>query len=121
MKFRSGFVAIVGRPNVGKSTLLNKLVGQKIAITSPVAQTTRHRIKGVLTRTNGQVVFLDTPGFSKPLDHLGTLLTREGEAALSEADAVLFVVDGSNPPGKGDEWIAEQLKQAKKFVVVAVN
>ncbi len=119
--FRSGFAALLGRPNVGKSTLLNRLVGQKIAITSPVAQTTRHRIKGVVTTEKGQVVFLDTPGFSKPLDKLGTYLTDESLAALSEADVFLMVVDVSQPPGKGDEWVATQIRETGKFVLLVLN
>lgn len=119
--FRSGFVALIGRPNVGKSTLLNRLVGQKIAITSPVAQTTRHRIKGVVTSEKGQVVFLDTPGFSKPLDKLGNYLSEESLAALSEADAFIMVVDISQPPGKGDTWVSEQLMATGKFVLLVLN
>lgn len=119
--FRSGFVALLGRPNVGKSTLLNRLVGQKIAITSPVPQTTRHRIKGVVTTTKGQAVFLDTPGFSKPLDQLGTYLTDESIAALSEADLFMLVVDASLPPGKGDQWVADQIRETGKFVVLVLN
>lgn len=119
--YRSGFVALLGRPNVGKSTLLNRLVGQKIAITSPVPQTTRHRIKGVVSNEKGQVIFLDTPGFSKPLDKLGTFLTDESLAALSEADAFLMVVDVSIPPGKGDEWVAAQIQATGKFVLLVLN
>ena len=107
MAYRCGFVALLGRPNVGKSTLLNRMVGFKIAIESPVAQTTRHRIKGVVTSDRGQIVFLDTPGFSKAVDKLGQYLTQEGEAALAEADAFVLVVDGSQPPGKGYEWVAQ--------------
>ncbi len=119
--FRSGFVALLGRPNVGKSTLLNRLVGQKIAITSPVAQTTRHRIKGVVTTEKGQIIFLDTPGFSKPLDKLGNYLTDESLAALSEADLFVMVVDASQPPGRGDEWVAAQIKETGKFVLLVLN
>jgi GTP-binding protein Era len=119
--YRSGFVALLGRPNVGKSTLLNRLVGQKIAITSPVPQTTRHRIKGVVSNEKGQVIFLDTPGFSKPLDKLGTFLTDDSLAALSEADAFLMVVDVSIPPGKGDEWVAAQIQATGKFVLLVLN
>jgi GTPase len=119
--FRSGFVALLGRPNVGKSTLLNRLVGQKIAITSPVAQTTRHRIKGVVTSEKGQIVFLDTPGFSKPLDKLGNYLTDESLAALSEADVFVMVADISQLPGKGDVWVAEQLKATGKFILLVLN
>jgi GTP-binding protein Era len=118
---RSGFVALLGRPNVGKSTLLNRMVGQKIAIESPVAQTTRHRIKGVVTLPKGQLVFLDTPGFSKPLDQLGEYLTQESFAALSEADAFVMVVDGTQAPGKGDAWVAEQIRKTGKFVVLVLN
>lgn len=122
--FSSGFVAILGRPNVGKSTLINQLVGQKIAITSPVAQTTRHRIKGVVTNAKGQIIFLDTPGFSKPLtqsDQLGGYLTQEGLAAISEADAYVLVVDATVPPGKGDAWVAEQLKGSNKPIILLLN
>lgn len=119
--YRSGFAALLGRPNVGKSTLLNRLVGQKIAITSPVAQTTRHRIKGVVSSEKGQIVFLDTPGFSKPLDKLGSFLTDESLAALSEADCFVMVVDVSLPPGKGDEWVASQIRETGKFVLLVLN
>lgn len=119
--FRSGFVALMGRPNVGKSTLLNRVVGQKIAITSPVAQTTRHRIKGVVTSEKGQIVFLDTPGFSKPLDKLGNYISDESMAALNEADLFVLVVDVSQPPGKGDLWVANQLRETGKFVVLVLN
>lgn len=119
--FRSGFVALLGRPNVGKSTLLNRVVGQKIAITSPVAQTTRHRIKGVVTSDKGQVIFLDTPGFSKPLDKLGNYLTDEGKAALSEADLFILVVDASQIPGRGDAWVAEQIRATGKFFILVLN
>lgn len=119
--FRSGFAALIGRPNVGKSTLLNRLVGQKIAITSPVAQTTRHRVKGVVTTAKGQIVFLDTPGFSKPLDSLGGYLTDEGMAALNEADVLLFVADLAQLPGKGDAWILEQIAPLQKPVFMILN
>lgn len=119
--YRSGFVALLGRPNVGKSTLLNQLIGQKIAIASPVAQTTRHRIKGVLTLEKGQMIFLDTPGFSKPLDSLGHYLTDEGRAALKEADVFVLVVDASQPPGKGDQWVAAQILETGKPMILALN
>ncbi len=125
MPFRSGFVALCGRPNVGKSTLLNRVVGQKIAITSSVAQTTRHRIKGVVTSDKGQVIFFDTPGFSKALDKLGEYLTTEGEAAIEEADAYVMVVDGGVIPGRGDEWVASMLIKKvlaeDKFLLCVVN
>lgn len=120
-RFRSGFVAILGRPNVGKSSMLNYMIGQKVAIESPVAQTTRHRIKGVVTTAKGQIIFLDTPGFSKPLDRLGQYLTQESLAALSEADLFMMVVDATMPPGKGDQWVADQIKGTGKFVLLVIN
>lgn len=119
--YRSGFVALIGRPNMGKSTLLNHLIGQKVAITSGVAQTTRHRIKGIINQKGGQIILLDTPGFSKPLDRLGEYLSQEAQAALSEADALMMVVDITQPPGKGDFWVAEQLKTSKKFILLVLN
>ncbi|MDH4378410.1 MAG: GTPase Era [Vampirovibrionales bacterium] len=126
MAFRSGFVSVVGRPNVGKSTLLNRLVGQKIAITSQVAQTTRHRIRGVITLPNeGQLVLMDTPGFSKPLDSLGELLVDESQAAIADADAYVIVVNGNELPGKGDAYVVTQVleKAAHKdaFILLAIN
>ncbi|MBK8190842.1 MAG: GTPase Era [Vampirovibrionales bacterium] len=120
-KFRSGFIALVGRPNVGKSTLLNRLVGEKIAIATPVAQTTRHRIKGVVTLDKGQLIFLDTPGFSKPLDSLGKYLCDEASAALADADAIAVVVDASQAPGKGDAWVCEQALKAGKPILLLLN
>lgn len=121
-RYRAGFVAIVGRPNVGKSTLMNALLGQKVAITSNRVQTTRTRIRGVLTMPGkGQIVFLDTPGFSKPLDKLGEFLTQEARFALEEAEVFLFVVDGSGMAGKGDQWLAEQLRATGRFVLLIVN
>ncbi len=120
--FRSGFVAIVGRPNVGKSTLMNALLGQKVAITSPRVQTTRFRIRGILTvPEKGQVVFLDTPGFSKPMDKLGEYLTAEAQQALEEAEAFMLVVDGSQPAGSGDAWLSEQLKATGKYCLLLIN
>jgi GTP-binding protein Era len=104
--FRSGFVALVGRPNVGKSTLLNALVGQKIAITSPVAQTTRNRLQGILTLPQAQLIFVDTPGIHKPHHRLGEILVHNAQAAMGAVDVVVVVVDGSQPAGKGDSFIA---------------
>jgi GTP-binding protein Era len=119
--YRSGFIAIVGRPNVGKSTLLNKLVGQKIAIVSSKAQTTRNRIRGVLSRDNAQVVFLDTPGIHKPLHLLGEQLVKSAVDTLSEVDLVLFLVDGRTSAGRGDRYVAELLSQVKKPVLLVMN
>jgi GTP-binding protein Era len=118
---RSGFVALIGRPNVGKSTLLNHLVGQKVAITSPVMQTTRHRIRGVITRPNAQLVVLDCPGFSKPVDTLGGYLVQEGSAALDEADVLALVMDITEPPGGGDLWLIEQVKRQNKPFILILN
>ncbi|MEO0852398.1 MAG: GTPase Era [Cyanobacteria bacterium J06648_11] len=104
--FRSGFVALVGRPNVGKSTLLNGLVGQKIAITSPTAQTTRNRLQGVLTLPHAQMIWVDTPGIHKPHHRLGEVLVQTARAAIQAVDVVALVADGSVPAGKGDRFIA---------------
>ncbi len=120
-QFRSGFVAIVGRPNVGKSTLLNKLIGQKIAIVSSKAQTTRHRIRGVFSRDDAQVVFLDTPGIHKPLHLLGEQLVKSAVDTLSEVDLVLFLVDGRTSAGRGDRYVAELVSQVKKPVLLVMN
>jgi GTPase len=119
--FKSGFVAIVGRPNAGKSTLMNRLIGQKVAITSLVAQTTRYRIKGVLHHARGQAILLDTPGFSKALDSLTHYLVEQAHAGLNEADVVMWVVDMTLPPGPGDAWMAGQIGKAGKPVILVLN
>lgn len=107
--FKSGFIAIIGRPNVGKSTLMNTLVGQKIAITSPVAQTTRNRLQGILTTSDAQLIFVDTPGIHKPHHQLGEVLVHNAKVAIQAVDVVLLVVDSSAPIGKGDRFIGELL------------
>ncbi|MEB3255099.1 MAG: GTPase Era [Synechococcaceae cyanobacterium] len=119
--FRSGFVALIGRPNVGKSTLLNQLVGEKVAITSPVAQTTRNRLRAILTTSDAQLVLLDTPGIHKPQHLLGERLVRSARTAIGEVDLVLLLVDGSVPAGRGDAFIVELLRQARTPVQVALN
>ncbi|MEM7770629.1 MAG: GTPase Era [Cyanobacteria bacterium P01_E01_bin.6] len=119
--FRSGFVAIIGRPNVGKSTLMNALVGQKIAITSPVAQTTRNRLQGILSTSDAQIIFVDTPGIHKPHHELGSVLVHNAKFAIQAVDVVLLVVDGSVPMGKGDRFIAELLKHDAPPVVLGLN
>lgn len=120
--FKSGFVAIIGRPNVGKSTLLNQILGQKIVITTDKAQTTRKRIKGILTTEKGQIVFIDTPGVHKPLNKLGEFLLDEAKVAVPDTDLILFLVDGSEPAGKGDKWIVENiLSQSKSPVLLVLN
>ena len=117
---KCGFVTILGRPNVGKSTLLNQILGQKIVITTDKAQTTRKRIKGILTESRGQIIFVDTPGVHRPLNKLGEFLLDEAKVAVPDADLVLFLVDGSEPAGKGDRWIVENLLKDIKIPVVMV-
>lgn len=120
-KMKSGFAAIIGRPNVGKSTLLNKVLGQKIVITTDKAQTTRKRIKGIYTTDEGQIVFIDTPGVHKPLNKLGEFLLDEAKIAVPDADVILFLVDGSEPAGKGDKWIAQNILQTEIPVIIVMN
>lgn len=119
--FKSGFVAIVGRPNVGKSTLMNHLIGQKIAITSPVAQTTRNRLQGILTTPEAQIIFVDTPGIHKPHHELGKVLVQNAKTAIKSVDLVLFVVDSSTEAGTGDRFILEILKKTNTPVVLGLN
>ena len=118
---KSGFVSIIGRPNVGKSTLLNQILGQKIVITTDKAQTTRKRIKGILTTDEGQIVFVDTPGVHKPLNKLGEFLLDEAKISVPDADVILFLVDGSDPAGKGDKWIAQNLLQTNIPIIIVMN
>mgnify|MGYP001146526712 FL=1 len=121
-EFKSGFAAILGRPNVGKSTLLNTILGQKIVIATDKAQTTRKRIKGIFTNDEGQIVFIDTPGIHKPLDKLGEFLIDEVKSSVPDADVILFLVDVSEPAGAGAKWIAENiLKDIKKPVIIVLN
>jgi GTP-binding protein Era len=117
----SGFVSVVGRPNVGKSTLVNGLVGEKVTITSDRPQTTRNTIRGVLTTDDSQLVFVDTPGLHKPRNALGARLNSLVEGSIVDADAVLFVLDATQPIGPGDRRIAERLAQTGTPVVVVVN
>ncbi|HEY9828278.1 MAG TPA: GTPase Era [Stenomitos sp.] len=120
-EFRSGFTALIGRPNVGKSTIMNRLVGQKVAITSAVAQTTRNRLRGILTRPDAQIIFVDTPGIHKPHHSLGEVLVKTAIASIDAVDLVLFVVDGSTPCGKGDQFIADLLNRAQTPVLLGIN
>ncbi|WP_010270260.1 GTPase Era [Paenibacillus senegalensis] len=119
--YRSGFVAIIGRPNVGKSTLLNQVIGQKIAIMSNKPQTTRNKIHGVYTTENCQIVFLDTPGIHKPQSRLGDYMMKVAEGTLREVDAILFLVDAAEGIGGGDRFIIERLKQVKTPVILVLN
>lgn len=117
----SGFVALVGRPNAGKSTLLNALVGTKVAITSDTPQTTRHRLRGVVDRDDAQIVLVDTPGLHKPIDALGEELNRSSLLALADVDVVCMVVDASAPVGGGDAWVAERVKAANSPAMLALT
>lgn len=118
---KSGFVAIVGRPNVGKSTLLNRIVGQKIAIMSDKAQTTRNKIQGVYTTPEAQLIFIDTPGIHKPKHRLGDLMVETAYSALREVDAVLFMISADQKRGKGDDFIIERLKNVQSPVYLVIN
>jgi GTP-binding protein Era len=118
---RSGFVAVVGRPNVGKSTLVNRMVGSKVSITSSRPQTTRNAIRGVVHGDGYQIVLVDTPGLHKPRTELGTRLNSLVYGSLAESDAVLFVLDATMPVGPGDRLIAGRLEEARADVVVALN
>ena len=122
-KTKAGFIAIIGRPNVGKSTLLNRLIGEKIVITSPKPQTTRSQIKGILTlpEKNSQIIFMDTPGIHKPLHLLGKTLVDTAKRTLTSADIVVFLVDGSVEAGKGDTYITELLKNLYVPVILVMN
>ncbi|WP_270508343.1 GTPase Era [Lactobacillus gasseri] len=118
--YKSGFVALIGRPNVGKSTLLNFSVGQKVAIMSPQPQTTRNKISGIYTDDQEQIVFIDTPGIHKPKNKLDDFMDKSSYSALDEVDVVLFMVE-PEPAGKGDQYIAELLKKIKKPVFLVIN
>lgn len=120
-KFKSGFATLIGRPNVGKSTLMNHLIGQKIAITSNKPQTTRNRIQTVYTCDEGQIVFLDTPGIHKAKNKLGEYMVNVAERTLSEVDVILWLVEPSTFIGKGEQHIAEQLKRIKTPVILIMN
>lgn len=119
--FKSGFVTLIGRPNVGKSTLMNCIIGQKIAITSNKPQTTRNRIQTVYTSEEGQIVFLDTPGIHKAKNKLGDYMVTVAEKTLSEVDVILWLVESSNFIGAGERHIIEQLKKGKTPVILVIN
>ena len=119
--YKSGFVTLLGRPNVGKSTLINKLIGEKITITSPVAQTTRNKLKGILTTKIGQIIFVDTPGVHKPHHLLGEILVKNAKAAINGVDIVVLVLDSSVEPGRGDEYIKDFLLANKTEFFVVLN
>ncbi|MHA6250946.1 GTPase Era [Oceanobacillus sp. CAU 1775] len=120
-EFKSGFISIIGRPNVGKSTFLNHVIGQKISIMSDKAQTTRNKIQGVLTKDNYQMVFIDTPGIHKPKHKLGDFMMNVAENTLNEVDVVLFMINADEGFGRGDEYIIERLKKVKSPVFLIIN
>ncbi|PTL40543.1 GTPase Era [Alkalicoccus saliphilus] len=119
--YKSGFAALIGRPNVGKSTLLNQLLGQKIAIMSDKPQTTRNRVQGVYSEERGQIVFIDTPGIHKPKHRLGDFMAKAAQSTLKEVDVVLFLVDAKEGRGAGDDFIIERLRNVQTPVFLIVN
>lgn len=119
--YHSGFVAIIGRPNVGKSTFLNRVVGEKVAIMSNKAQTTRNKIQGIYTQKDAQIVFIDTPGIHKPHSQLGDFMVQSALSTLNEVDAILFMVNATQKRGKGDDFIIERLKKVKKPIYLVIN
>ena len=121
-KFKSGFVSIIGRTNVGKSTLINSLVGEKIAITANKSQTTRTVIKAIINNKNSQIIFTDTPGIHKPKTKLGTTMNDNAWSTIPEVDIILFIVEAtSNGIGKGDQMILEKLKESNKKAILVIN
>ena len=120
-QYKSGFVTLIGRPNVGKSTLMNQLIGQKIAITSNKPQTTRNRIQTVLTTDERQIDFVDPPGIHKAISKLGTYMVNVAERTLNEVDVVLWLVEPSTFIGAGEQHIAEQLKKVHTPVILVIN
>ena len=121
MEYKSGFVAVIGRPNVGKSTLINKIIGQKVAITSDKPQTTRSRIQCILTLDDAQIIFLDTPGIHKPKFKLGEYMLKAAEGTLKEVDVIFFVIDATEKFGGGEKYILERLNATTKPVILVVN
>lgn len=119
--YKSGFVTLIGRPNVGKSTLMNQLIGQKIAITSDKPQTTRNRIQTVYTEEKGQIIFLDTPGIHKAKNKLGEYMVNVAERTLNEVDAILWLVEPTTFIGAGERYIIEQLSKVKTPVILVIN
>lgn len=118
---RSGFVSLIGRPNVGKSTLLNALINEKIAITSDKAGTTRNVIQGIYNEKDYQIVFVDTPGIAKPINRLGRVLNKKAKEMVDDVDAILFVIDGKKGIGPGDKYILNMLKTVELPVILVIN
>lgn len=120
-KFKSGFISIIGRPNVGKSTFLNRVIGQKIAITSDKPQTTRNKIQGIYTEKDSQMIFIDTPGIHKPKHRLGDFMVKMAESTLNEVEAILFLIDAKEGYGKGDQFILDRLQKTTAPVFLIIN
>jgi GTPase len=119
--YKSGFVSIIGRPNVGKSTFLNRVIGQKIAIMSDKPQTTRNKIQGVFTEDDAQIVFIDTPGIHKPKHKLGDFMVKVAQESIKDVDATLFMVNANEGFGRGDEFIIEKLQGTRSPVILVIN
>lgn len=119
--FKSGFISIIGRPNVGKSTFLNHVVGQKIAIMSDKPQTTRNKVQGVVTSDNAQIIFIDTPGIHKPKHKLGDFMMKTARNTLKEVDVIMFMVNADEPIGRGDRFIIEMIENTKTPVFLVIN
>lgn len=118
---KSGFVSLVGRPNVGKSTLINQILGTKVAITSKVANTTRNIIQGIYNDSDSQIIFVDTPGIHKPQNKLGQILNKGAYYSIEDVDIVCFLIDGTQRLGTGDKFILERLKKINKPVILIIN
>lgn len=118
---KSGFISIIGRPNVGKSTLMNAVLGEKIAITTDKPQTTRNRIRGIYTDSEAQMIFLDTPGIHKPKNKLGQFMTEDALRSVDDVDLVLFVVDNQLASGRGDQFIIDEIKDTKVKKLLVIN
>src|SRR5690625_2166943 len=120
-QFKSGFISIIGRPNVGKSTFVNRVVGEKIAIISDKPQTTRHKIQGSYTNEQSQMIFIDTPGIHKPKHQLGNFMVKLAEGTLSEVDIILFMVNAEGGYGKGDQFIIDRLRKRNRPVFLIIS
>ena len=118
---KSGFVSLVGRPNVGKSTLLNNIIGTKVAITSNKPQTTRNMIQGIYNEDDTQIIFVDTPGIHKPTHKLGKYLNRQAYYSIDDVDVILMLIDASKTLGTGDKYVIDKLKETKKPVILVIN